>query len=157
MNTIIERTLNLEGGYVNDVDDPGGETKFGISRRSYPHVDIKNLTKEDAAAILQRDFYDLLRLDEVANETIRWKIFDMAVNMGRIRATMYVQAAVGVRVDGIMGQETLYAINAMHPERLLLKLVEASVMHYTRIVTRNTSQVKFLAGWMTRALKGVVA
>ena len=45
-NDIIEVVLHHEGGYVNDPKDPGGETNFGIAKRSHPDVDIKNLTKE---------------------------------------------------------------------------------------------------------------
>ena len=47
----IPRVITNEGGYVNDPDDPGGETKYGISKRSYPALDIKNLTVEQATAI----------------------------------------------------------------------------------------------------------
>ena len=42
---IIEQVLHHEGGYVNDPTDLGGETNFGITKRFYPDVDIKNLTK----------------------------------------------------------------------------------------------------------------
>ncbi|MBI5843910.1 MAG: hypothetical protein HZB23_04475 [Deltaproteobacteria bacterium] len=45
-----------EGGYVNDPADPGGETRFGISRRAYPNEDIKALTRERAAEIYYRDY-----------------------------------------------------------------------------------------------------
>ena len=45
---IIEVVLHHEGGYVNDPKDPGGETNFGIAKRSHPDVDIKNLTKDGA-------------------------------------------------------------------------------------------------------------
>ena len=45
---VIDRVLAHEGGYVNDPDDPGGETKYGISKKAYPKIDIKNLTKEEA-------------------------------------------------------------------------------------------------------------
>ena len=54
---IIEIVLEHEGGYVNDPDDPGGETNFGIAKRSHPDVDIANLTKEDAKIIYYQDYW----------------------------------------------------------------------------------------------------
>lgn len=53
----LEFTLRWEGGYVNNPADPGGETKFGISKLSYPLLDIKNLTKEQASAIYYLDYW----------------------------------------------------------------------------------------------------
>lgn len=58
INRVWERLLLVEGGYVNDPNDPGGETKFGISKRSYPHLDIKNLTEDDAKKIFIEDFFN---------------------------------------------------------------------------------------------------
>ena len=50
----IDKTLAWEGGYVNDPKDPGGETKYGISKRAHPDVDIKNLSREKACAIYKK-------------------------------------------------------------------------------------------------------
>lgn len=90
----FERAFKLiigeEGGYVNDPLDPGGETKFGISKRAYPNVDIRNLTLEMAKAIYKRDYWDALNLD-----THEWRkaicLFDCAVNMGRAVAVELYQ------------------------------------------------------------------
>ena len=60
---IINNVLQSEGGYVYDKDDPGGETKYGISKRAYPDFDIKNLTKDDAKAIYLRDFWQRAKTD----------------------------------------------------------------------------------------------
>ena len=54
---IIEVTLEHEGGYVNDPDDLGGETNFGITKRFYPDVDIKNMLKTEAVTIYRRDYW----------------------------------------------------------------------------------------------------
>lgn len=79
-----------EGGYVNDPRDPGGETKYGISKRSYPNVDIKNLTLEQARAIYREDYWDALKLDGQP-----WHkalcLFDCAVNQGRAVAVELLQ------------------------------------------------------------------
>ena len=78
----IEIVLKHEGGYVNSKDDPGGETNYGISKRSFPKYDIKNLTEEDAKDIYKRHFWDVSKADKVKDE-LRLDYFDMCVNMGQ--------------------------------------------------------------------------
>lgn len=77
----FDAVVGVEGGYVNNPADPGGETKYGISKRSYPTLDIANLTLDDAKAIYKRDYWDPLNLD---NELypIALLLFDAAVNQG---------------------------------------------------------------------------
>jgi len=74
--------IGVEGGYSNDPRDPGGETKFGISKRAYPNVDIPRLTLEQAQGIYRRDYWDACGCD-----TMSWEralcVFDMAVNQGQ--------------------------------------------------------------------------
>jgi lysozyme family protein len=70
-----------EGGYVNDPADPGGETRYGISKRAYPDVDIKNLTLAQAQAIYQRDYWDALACDGYSWE-VALVTFDCGVNQG---------------------------------------------------------------------------
>jgi lysozyme family protein len=88
-NKIIHFVLEEEGGYVNHPSDPGGETKYGISKRSYPNVDIKNLTKEQAIEIYRKDYWR----DEW--ETLGFPLAacmtDTAVNMGMGRAKKFLE------------------------------------------------------------------
>ena len=79
---IIEVVLEHEGGYVNDPDDAGGETKYGIAKRWYPDVDIKNLTKEQAKKIYHTDYWRRGKCDELPPQ-LRHIYFDMCVNFGR--------------------------------------------------------------------------
>lgn len=83
-----------EGGYVNDPNDPGGETKYGISKRSHPQLDIANLTEADAKAIYERDYWQASGADELL-----WPLslahFDSAVNAGVGQARSWLQAAAG--------------------------------------------------------------
>lgn len=153
----VELTLEIEGGYVNHPEDPGGETKYGISKRVYPHLDITSLTREEAGMILKRDYYDALRLSEVQDDSVRWKLLDMAVNMGQLRAKLYAQRALNVDVDGIFGPATMTALNLIAPARIMMRLIDICVTHYTNIVTRNPAKVVFLAGWMKRAVKRLEA
>jgi lysozyme family protein len=73
--------VGAEGGYVNDPNDPGGETKYGISKHSYPNVDIANLTYDGAKAIYLRDYWTPLSLDSKPWATALLK-FDASVNQG---------------------------------------------------------------------------
>lgn len=85
MKTLAE----VEGGYVDDPRDKGGETKFGISKRSYPHVDIKALTLDDASLIYRRDFWDRIPFD--LPDDLHWMAFDAAVNHGLGRAASWLE------------------------------------------------------------------
>lgn len=150
---IIRRCiLKHEGGYSDHAADAGGETRWGISKKSYPNMDIAALTIEEAIKIAKRDYWDVLRLDEVADPRIQSKIFDMAFNMGTGRVARIVQVAVGVTVDGIVGDKTLKAVNRMPTSKLINELVDRHMGRYVDIVIGNPSQVVFLKGWSRRAL-----
>ena len=73
--------IGHEGGYVNDPRDPGGETKFGISKKSYPNLNIRLLTLADAKRIYLRDYWNRLQLDRLP-DAVRFDLFDAAVNSG---------------------------------------------------------------------------
>ena len=106
----IERVLSSEGGYSNDPKDPGGETQWGISKRSYPDVDIKNLTREQAKEIYKRDFWDVV-VGASLHEDIAFQVLDFAVNSGGSVAIQYLQRAAGVADDGHLGPVSIAAIN----------------------------------------------
>jgi lysozyme family protein len=103
------RLLGHEGGYTIGVGDPGGETNWGVSKRSYPDVDIKALTVEGAKAIYQRDFWDAARCADMPPE-LRFTLFDAAVNSGVRQAVKWLQATVGTTQDGVIGPVTLNAV-----------------------------------------------
>lgn len=115
----IARVLDHEGGYVNDPRDPGGETKFGISKRSYPDLDIANLTRDAAVAIYKRDFWDRVHGDEL-HEDLAYQALDFAVNSGCDTALRYLQRAVGVADDGHFGSESIKALQSQPPAVTLL-------------------------------------
>ena len=105
----VTHTLQLEGGYVNDPNDPGGETKYGISKRAYPQVDIRNLTLEKATTIYFNDYWTKIRGDSLPLGLSR-VVFDMAVNAGPYQAIRLLQKVVGVKQDGVLGEKTLAAV-----------------------------------------------
>lgn len=105
----INRVLGHEGGYVDDPTDPGGETKWGISKRSYPRVDIKNLTRNQAIAIYYRDFWLKIRGDEISDGCAH-QLMDTAVNSGCAQAIRFMQRALGVADDGHFGPISMDAM-----------------------------------------------
>lgn len=116
----FQRLLSHEGGYVFDRRDSGGETKFGISARSYPAEDIKAMTLERAKAIYLRDFWGPAGCDAVP-DPIKFDLFDMAVNSGVQAAIKTLQRSIGAVPDGIIGPDTLQAINSIPAHRLVAR------------------------------------
>ena len=102
----IAFVLSEEGGYVNDSSDMGGETNYGISKRAYPSLDIANLSKDQAAIIYRRDYWDSCKCDQLP-EFLAIMTFDAAVNMGTYAAIKQLQSALNVHVDGIIGPMTI--------------------------------------------------
>ena len=148
----IDKVLINEGGYVDDPNDKGGETKYGISKRSYPSVDIKNLTTDEAKAIYKLDYWDRVKGDEIRSDLIAFELFDTAVNMGVRTASKLIQGCVGVHPDGIIGNKTLEAINSTDEELLLLRFKLAKVARYAYITKKRPANRKFLLGWINRTL-----
>src|SRR3990172_4420720 len=103
---IFPHLLRDEGGYVNDPDDAGGETKFGISKRVYPNENIAELTIDKARAIYLKDYWQRGRCEELPAD-IRYIYFDTCVNMGIRTAVKLLQRAEGVTDDGAFGKQTL--------------------------------------------------
>lgn len=146
-----------EGGYVNDPKDPGGETRYGISKRSYPHEDIANLTLDRARAIYLRDFWVPLACDQLP-ELVRYQLFDLAVNTsapGRpVTAVRMLQGAAGAQIDGQLGPETIRMSNAMDQDVLLRRLQAVAIRYYTAIA--QPQRDRFLAGWMNRLAQNMM-
>lgn len=108
--TVVHMVLEHEGGYVNHPSDPGGETKYGISKRAYPDVDIAELTEEDAASIYKRDYWDRIKGDDIP-ASVACVVMDYAVNSGISRASKALQSICGIsNGDGIIGPASLNAI-----------------------------------------------
>jgi len=150
---IIEVVLHHEGGYVNDPDDPGGETNFGIAKRSHPDVDIANLTKDGAKEIYKEHYWNRNKVEDLP-EDLRHIYFDMCVNQGRGRAVKIMQRAANAKgadlvVDGGMGPKTIAAMDGVELQRVRAYRVK----YYADLVTRKPDLEKFYFGWFRRALE----
>lgn len=143
-DTAFTRLLGSEGGYTNNPKDPGGETNWGISKRTYPNLDIKNLTREQAKTVYKRDFWDPLG---EAHPAIKSQVFDFAVNSGIPTAIRKLQAAVGVADDGHWGPISAAKMNTMDVNDVLLRFMAQRLRYWTKCSAWPT----FGAGWVNRA------
>jgi lysozyme family protein len=122
-DTAINLVLKHEGGYVNNPDDPGGETNFGISKAVYPSLDIKSLTIEEAKQIYLRDYWKPY-MEQEPNQLLANCALDCAVNMG----------------SGVA-----HSLYLAHPS--LREFQVARLMHYTAI-----PKPQFYHSWFSRTL-----
>lgn len=134
-----------EGGYINHPSDPGGETNFGISKRSYPKEDIRNMTRERAAAIYRRDFWAKIRADDLP-AGLDMVAFDAAVNSGPARGARWLQQAVGVTADGKVGPATLMAAKSTYAPAAIMRAVGFRAAFLKGLSTWSA----FGKGWMRR-------
>jgi lysozyme family protein len=157
----VNRVLAHEGGYVLLASDPGGETKFGISKRTYPDLDIRSLTRDDAIAIYHRDFWLKFGINRIRRE-LAPKLFDLAVNIGADHAVKCLQRAVRAYgstmvEDGVIGDATVNAVNSCaNPAAVLAALRSEAAGYYRTIAAiargpRENGDREFLEGWLKRA------
>lgn len=139
--------LKEEGGYVNHPQDPGGETHFGISKRAYPELDIKHLTKNDAIRIYHRDYWTPIKGDQFP-PGLDLILLDAAVNQGVITAIHLLQKTLKIHVDGEPG--TITQSRAAEAMPNLIVTYAAQRIH--RYKGSRKSDV-FGMGWYSRILK----
>jgi len=144
----IGAVLENEGSALSDdPNDPGGLSRYGISQRTYPTIDIRGLTEDGAKILYKKDFW---RYDGILNQAVATKLFDAAVNMGHA-AIKIMQLLVGADDDGIYGPGTEKLINQADPAHLISQFRIALVQHYIAIAEANPDEAKFLKGWLRRA------
>lgn len=131
-------------------NDNGGLTKFGISQRSYPDLDIKNLSLDSAINIYKRDYWDKIKGDKIKRFTIAFAIFDKAVNSGVETSVIQAQRVLSVKVDGKVGPDTLNALNSVLERDFLSRFLTVSIDAYAKIIANNPTQEKFKDGWNAR-------
>lgn len=146
----FDALLGHEGGYLSAEaarrqGDPGGETKFGISKAAYPGEEIANMTLERSKVIYRRDYWGPAGCDAVP-EAIKFDLFDMAVNSGVRAAVKALQKAAHEVEDGILGPKTLQAVQSIQPEKLRLRFSAARRLLWANLKTWPT----FGRGWTIR-------
>lgn len=170
----IEFVLDHEGVYA---EDHAGPTKYGITLATLRALgdldddefvgdvdcdgdvdreDIRRLTREDAKGIYHRQWWMRYGYSAIINDRVAAKVLDLSVNMGPRRAHLLVQQALRacskpVQLDGILGHETIGAINAVVPERVLCSLRSEAAGFYRLLVHRRPERGRYLSGWLNRA------
>lgn len=161
----FEILLEFEGEYTNNLNDPGGITKYGISKKSYPQLDIENLTKEDAQKIYYRDFWIPLKCNDIPSG-INIALFDTAVNIGLKNAVKLFQITINyirkennkkeISVDGIIGNQTLGALEEVLKTHTIVSIISIFLMkrieYYVNIISKNKKLKEFLFGWIKRTI-----
>lgn len=160
MSNNFERSFDIvmsfEGGYVSPeaaaaAGDPGGETKYGISKKAHPELDIKNLTLEKAKEIAKINYWDKARCD-VMPWPICFLVFNFAYLCGVKRAIMILQKSLGITEDGIVGRATV-------AELVKANMVDNKPVIAIRYITNMYKFLKslkawdkFKNGWMSRLI-----
>jgi len=164
-DSLFELVCSHEGDYGDDSVDPGNwtggavgvgscrGTKFGISAAAYPDIDIANLTFDEAKSLYRRDYWEKISGDRLPS-ALALLVFDAAINNGPERAISWLQGIVHVERDGIIGQNTLSAINQVANDRdgliaLCSEYLTQRLMFMTSLVTWKT----FGLGWALRLFK----
>jgi len=155
--TSIEFIKPIEGGYSNNPNDPGGETNFGISKRSYPNLDIKNLTWEQAKAIYKRDFWDKMHCSELP-ESVAHLVLDFGINSGPVASIKILQKALNTLgsslvVDGAIGPRTISAVASQSTKDICDEMLSARIMFYANLIVKNPKMLEDLVGWLNRVEK----
>lgn len=161
---VIDEVIQREGGFVDDPDDRGGATKYGITQatlaawraRAVTAEEVAALTVEEARAIYKARYAPGMARIEHHVDLYRF-LFDVSVLSGPTTAIRLLQGrlnALGARVDvdGVLGPKTALAVEAVAIPALLLMLVVERSIGLVRIVEKDLSQLKFLRGWMARTL-----
>lgn len=145
----LTRVLTHEGGYIDHAADPGGKTMYGITeavaRRVGYRGEMRDLPLDLAKRIYREDYWNAVRADELPPE-IRYVVFDAAVNSGPRQAIVWLQQALGVYVDGVLGPITLARASQVNPEQLRRSFLASRL----RFMTHLPTWPSFGRGWAKR-------
>ncbi|KXB66580.1 putative Peptidoglycan domain protein [Leptotrichia wadei] len=156
---IFDYLIKVEGGYSNDKNDKGGKTKYGIieeEARDFGYKgDMQDLTIDFAKNIYLKKYYLGNMLDKVTNDKVALSICDWTVNSGK-NGIKNAQIAINqltnanLDADGIIGNKTLEALNAIDSEKFLEVYHNLQRIYYKGKVEADNTQEKFLTGWLNR-------
>jgi len=169
-----------EGGYVNDPDDPGGETYKGVARKMHPDwlgwtiidllkkqkgfpdnlhfptgLEIMKELNYEVNSFYYTQFWIKIKGESILNQAVAESIFDFAVNAGIATSIQLAQTVVKVTPDGAIGPKTVAAINGFDPEYFLARYAIMKIKRYVEICQKRPLSKKYIFGWVIRAIKGI--
>ena len=141
--------IGNEGGYVNNQADPGGETNWGITRavaidNGYTG-NMKSMPKETAKQIYKKMYWDRLQCDQLPF-VVAFQLFDAGVNHGNSQAVKFLQRALSVVDDGVIGAKTIAATNSLDDLQIVMLFNAERIEFYSSLKTFST----FGKGWVRR-------
>lgn len=174
---VIDKIIEIEGGFVDDPADSGGATKYGVTERvarQYGYTGpMKDMPRAVAEQVYAREFWNKMMLDRIErlSESLVEELADTAVNLGRFRAGVFLQRCLNVlndrgrlyqdiAVDGAIGNKTLsalerfFAVRGYNGEQVLLRMLNSlQGAFYIELAERREKDEKFVYGWFMNRVK----
>ena len=157
------KLLKEEGGFVDNPNDKGGATKYGITIDTWKTYgydknkdgridveDLKIITFSDALAITKKIFWDYFKADKIKNQSVAELIVDWGYNSGQVTVARRIQRILNLAVDGIFGDGTVAAINKAHQSKLFEAIKADRKAFIDFLVRKDPTQKVFYQGWMNR-------
>jgi len=165
IDAILDEVLRREGGYVNHPADRGVPTKFGITAktlgdwrrlgRAATSQEVAALTSEEARCIYRQRYVTDPGFEAITHEPLLAVLVDAGVHSGPKRAVEWLQTALGVSADGVLGPRTRTALQQADPVALYRLVFAARLRFLGRLITNDWRQAAFAAGWMARMAEWV--
>lgn len=160
VESIIDDIIRREGGFVNHPADRGGPTKYGITAKTlggWRHLnrlatnnEVAALTETEAREIYRHRYIVVPGFDAITYPALQTLLVDAGVHSGPQKAVKWLQEALGVTVDGVIGPKTRAALAVTDQSKLYSKVLAARLRHLGRLITNDSEQSVFAAGWMNR-------
>lgn len=145
----FRKVLGVEGDYSDHPADPGGKTRFGVTesvaRAAGYTGDMRALPVDFARSIYRRMYWESVRADDLP-PALRYAVFDAAINSGVKQSVKWLQRAVGVSDDGVVGPQTIIMARAAHPDRVMRRMLAQRL----RFMTDLKTWPSFSRGWARR-------
>lgn len=170
-NNAFEAMLTHEGGYGNDPDDPGGETYKGVARKinskwlgwhiidllkkqaNFPaNLEANSDLQQEVESFYEVQFWNRISGSLISEQAVANSIFDFAVNAGVVTSAILAQMVSGTKADGVIGPNSVEAINKVDSDHFLSAFTVAKIARYITIVKKRPSSKKYFYGWVLRAL-----
>lgn len=161
INILTPYIKKWEGGFINDPADRGGATNMGVTiatfeaycrRKVYPRPTVerlKRLTEKEWLDILKTMFWDKWKADAIHSQKLANILVDWVWCSGS-HGILIPQKLLGVKVDGVVGEKTLEAINAQDPDKFFQTVLDARKRYLNDITISRPANRRFLKGWLNR-------